>query len=168
MPNEYRNNEIDWSYWLHMPFVTVWQACALSLQIDPNSMSRWGEHYRSGPGAPHIPGEQPNQTERETRKEYGKRVELLRQNLGDRNFFSLPTGRMDYSFNVRLLLRAPTSITMAPVRSKGFSCGIAIPPLFPDTAFPNETWKQGLLYPSDRFKGSQTAVFPARWTGSAD
>ncbi len=33
-------SSIDWDFWLHMPAVTVWQACALSLEIDPDKMNK--------------------------------------------------------------------------------------------------------------------------------
>ena len=29
-------SNVDWDHWLHMPTVKVWQACALSMDIDPH------------------------------------------------------------------------------------------------------------------------------------
>ena len=31
--------EVNWNFWLNMPTVKIWQACALSLDIDPDKMT---------------------------------------------------------------------------------------------------------------------------------
>ena len=32
-------SSVDWDLWLNMPTVKLWQACALSLDIDPDKMT---------------------------------------------------------------------------------------------------------------------------------
>lgn len=45
----------DWSFWLHMPDVELWQACALSIGIDPDKMKVEPNSWLAGPGTDHGP-----------------------------------------------------------------------------------------------------------------
>ena len=42
----------DWSEWLNVPRVTVWQACALSVDIEPHSMRANKDGWMAAEGAP--------------------------------------------------------------------------------------------------------------------
>lgn len=40
---------IDWSFWQHMPAL-LWQACALSLNINPDNIKHHPQSWMNGPG----------------------------------------------------------------------------------------------------------------------
>lgn len=40
---------IDWRYWRHMPEVKQWEACALSLNINPDNMKHSPQGWMAGP-----------------------------------------------------------------------------------------------------------------------
>ena len=40
MDNKVRTNRVDWDHWLNIPTVTLWQAVALSMDIDPDDEQR--------------------------------------------------------------------------------------------------------------------------------
>jgi hypothetical protein len=78
----------DWNFWRHMLQVGAWQACALSVNIDPDSM----EPDMSGGNGPHFGEESfPNNT---IKVEYEKRLRLLKGYLSDSSFFSPSTQHM--------------------------------------------------------------------------
>jgi hypothetical protein len=68
----------DWQFWRKMPHIELWQAPALSLDIEPDSLdfSRYG--WMSGEG-PHI--EEDSFPSAEKFVEYGKRLSLLRPTI---------------------------------------------------------------------------------------
>ena len=41
---------IDWRYWRHMPEIRQWEACALSLNINPDNMKHHPQAWMAGPG----------------------------------------------------------------------------------------------------------------------
>ena len=43
-------NKPNWKEWKHMPEVQAWQACALLLDIEPNSIKRNPYSWMTGPG----------------------------------------------------------------------------------------------------------------------
>jgi hypothetical protein len=45
----------DWSFWPYMSPVQLWQACALSLDIDPDKMKAEPNSWKAGPGSDHAP-----------------------------------------------------------------------------------------------------------------
>tara|TARA_B100000686_G_scaffold201488_1_gene208401 strand:+ start:5209 stop:5619 length:411 start_codon:yes stop_codon:yes gene_type:complete len=47
MDNKVREDNIDWDFWLNIPSVKLWQAVALSIDIDPKKMT--GLMTSSGP-----------------------------------------------------------------------------------------------------------------------
>ena len=77
----------DWEFWLRMPNVKVWQACALSLGIDPDSMKHDRNSWMlGGSGGPIFEsGTFENDAEK---TEFYKRLRLLMANLHDRDHFS--------------------------------------------------------------------------------
>ena len=77
----------NWSDWLLMPDVKVWEACVLSIGLEPESMK--GEDFGwmddNGTG-PYFTRESfPNP---EAEKKYKSRLKVLGRNLSDRNYFS--------------------------------------------------------------------------------
>jgi hypothetical protein len=77
----------NWRVWLLMPDVKVWQACVLSIGLEPSAMDFERElwMYPEGTG-PHIESESfPNP---ETEQQYKDLVEILSANLFDREYFS--------------------------------------------------------------------------------
>jgi hypothetical protein len=103
MESGYRNKRIDWNLWTNLRHVKVWEACALSLQIDPDTMDKhdWSR-YRHGPGGGFHPGEPPGALQRATIAELKTRIRLVDSHLSNREFFAYPDGDMDYSSDVRL------------------------------------------------------------------
>lgn len=77
-----------------MRYVHVWQACLLSLNIDPNELERklragWRDYY--GRNDEYPPVFEPDWfASREEYDEYHDRLKLLINNLATREFFSLP------------------------------------------------------------------------------
>lgn len=92
----------DWEFWQSMPEVKPWQACSLSLNIDPDSMKQ-GQAWMAGPGHGPI-FESMSFPSEEVEQKFGKRLRLLNANLRNREFFSPRTLNMgDSNFNdVRL------------------------------------------------------------------
>lgn len=71
----------NWRTWVPMTYVKVWEACVLSVGLEPSSMEfeddRWGEH-KAGTG-PHIERESfPNP---EIKKDYKDLIKILTANL---------------------------------------------------------------------------------------
>jgi hypothetical protein len=81
------NGSIDWHYWRNMQEVKIWQACILSLNIDPDSMEFDRDGWMDATAeAPHIRRESfysPQDCE-----QYRKRVNLLRSNISKPEHFS--------------------------------------------------------------------------------
>jgi hypothetical protein len=103
MDADYKNPKIDWNYWINRAHVSLWDACALSLQIDPESFNWDHTRYGSGPGGPmYRSGSQATEDQQETLAEHRKRLTLLSQNLRNQQFFSPPSADMVYDNDVRL------------------------------------------------------------------
>ena len=77
----------NWRKWLLMPDVKVWQACVLSIGLEPSTMDfeRESWMYPEGTG-PHIESE--NFPNPETEQQYKDLVEILSANLFDKEYFS--------------------------------------------------------------------------------
>lgn len=77
----------NWSVWLLMPDVKVWEACALSIGIEPSSMEGEEFHWMddSGTGPKFTSETFPNH---EVENKYKDRLKLLGANLTDRDYFS--------------------------------------------------------------------------------
>lgn len=45
---------INWKYWGHLSDIAQWEACALSLNINPHDMKRHPQGWMAGPGSPPI------------------------------------------------------------------------------------------------------------------
>lgn len=67
---------VDWRYWRHMLEVKQWEACALSLNIDPDRMQASPNAWMAGPGngPAFLRGSFPSES---VKIEFEKRVRLL-------------------------------------------------------------------------------------------
>lgn len=88
----------DWDFWLHMPEVKLWQAVALSMNIDPDSLKHHPQACMAGPGAGPIFTED-SYPSREERDRADKRLRLLAANKTVKNGFSPGTLSMDNPAN---------------------------------------------------------------------
>jgi hypothetical protein len=74
----------DWSEWAAVPRVTVWEACALSVDIDPHSMTANPDGWMASESAPFFDRESfPCE---EVMKEFKKRERVLIANVADDSF----------------------------------------------------------------------------------
>lgn len=79
--------EPNWDEWKHIPEVRVWQACALSLNIDPHSMKGLRDGWMAGPG--HGPLFEPESfPSKDAKAKFELRQRVLLANLSNREFFS--------------------------------------------------------------------------------
>lgn len=81
---------IDWRYWRISPEIQQWEACALSIGLNPESMRKHPQAWMAGPGAGPIftDASFPN---REVETEFKKRQRLLEASVFTSGFF--PTVR---------------------------------------------------------------------------
>jgi len=86
-----RERNIDWSYWLAMPEVRVWEAILLSLNIEPQSVTEHRNEWDRD--EPHFLAL--SQPDANLPEEYEKRVQLLCANKHDRALFKPGTIRID-------------------------------------------------------------------------
>ncbi len=80
--------EINWDYWLKLTAVEPWEACALSLDIDPDTMFSDRNGYLVGPGALPMYGPQPNDKTIETLVEFNLRLNRLNRYVDDQQFIT--------------------------------------------------------------------------------
>lgn len=83
----------DWELWQEMRFVEVWQACALSLSLDPNRM-RWvgeSETWKLPPGF-QISFERGSFPSEAVEALCGKRLQLLVSHVHDQAHFNTVIG----------------------------------------------------------------------------
>lgn len=72
----------DWSEWAHIPSVALQEACALSMCIDPHTLvyERMDRSY------------EPDTSDEPVKKEFAKRLRMLRKNIYEPCFSPVPTG----------------------------------------------------------------------------
>lgn len=75
----------DWREWSHTPNVRGWQACALSLDIDPHSICVAGDDWMVSPGSGPI-FERESFPDEETGAKFDLRMRVLVANLGSDRF----------------------------------------------------------------------------------
>lgn len=81
--------DIAWDYWINnLPGAEPWQACALSVDIEPNSMSVDRKDYSMGPGVKAMYGQQPSQEKKNTLMEFKRRLNLLVKDQSNQKFFA--------------------------------------------------------------------------------
>lgn len=81
----------DWNYWKHVDEVMIWQACALALNIDPESMKAHPQSWMA-PGNDIFTEE--SFTSDEQADSFVKLSRRLRENLSNRQHFT-PTSNRD-------------------------------------------------------------------------
>jgi len=96
----------DWSFWQDMPEVELWQACALSLNLDPDSLS---PHYDGagmiGSGLPSFRHE--NFPSAEKWEEFNKRLRLAEANIQQQNAFCPNLIKISNFVRIVLILSKP-------------------------------------------------------------
>lgn len=84
-----RPNTPDWNFWGAMRKAQEWQACALSLNIDPDSMKPHPQAWMAGPDSgPLFTSD--SFPSNDVQVKFEKRLRLLRANRYDRAIFTLP------------------------------------------------------------------------------
>jgi hypothetical protein len=77
----------NWREWKHIPEMEVWKACALSVDIDPNSMeSERGNWMTEASHGPFFTTDSFPSTE--IKEEFALRLRVLKANLGNREYFT--------------------------------------------------------------------------------
>ncbi|SNS34276.1 hypothetical protein SAMN06265795_102300 [Noviherbaspirillum humi] len=80
---------IDWEYWRAMRKAKEWQACALSLGLDPDSMKGHPQAWMAGPGSGQL-FTSDSFPSTDAQVKFEKRLRLLRANRYDRAVFTPP------------------------------------------------------------------------------
>lgn len=94
-------NSPDWREWISTPKVEVWQACALSLNIDPHSLKRRDGYMSESGGSPYF--EDNSFPSKAIREECNLRRRVLIANLrDDPKKFSLTSSTASGYSEVRL------------------------------------------------------------------
>ncbi len=73
----------DWKEWKYTPQARVWQACALSLDIEPYSINFYPLSWQTGPYADQLFEDESFQSENE-KKEFKSRQRILLNNLNSK------------------------------------------------------------------------------------
>lgn len=81
---------IDWEFWAHMPALQVWQACALSVGIEPDNLKPIAHGWMDGVGGDPI-FEEKSFPSRDAKEGYSKRLRLLTAYLTDSDHFRIHT-----------------------------------------------------------------------------
>ena len=114
------SESIDWRYWRILPDIQQWEACALSIGINPERMVRHPEEWMAGPGASPIFTDAgfPN---REAKTEFKKRQRLLEASVFTSGFFPTVQGLV-------MGARWKATIRLDEFASWGAHVGLEIPP----------------------------------------
>jgi hypothetical protein len=88
-PQTSRNAMPDWDFWRSMRAVKEWQACALSLNIDPDSLKPDPQRWMAGPGAGLFFTSR-SFPSNDVEDRFEKRRRILRSNRWDRAIFTVP------------------------------------------------------------------------------
>lgn len=73
----------NWKEWKYTPQVRVWEACSLSLDIEPNSIKKHQLSWMTGPGIDQLFEDESFQSEDE-KKEFKSRQRILLNNLNSK------------------------------------------------------------------------------------
>jgi hypothetical protein len=91
------DSKVDWNFWVTLRQVKVWQAVALSLDLDPDTMNQSRDFWRHPPEDRDIPNVR-------LREEFGLRMRLLVDERLDRERFSEGSDSSDTPANHRVQL----------------------------------------------------------------
>jgi hypothetical protein len=153
MSEGYTNPTLDWHHWLNMANVALWEAVALSLKIDPKSVSaRWYEHkhllYWSGPGGPvRIEDRYTNSEQKAALKEFAQRLERAVSFLRDEAAF--PFVELAYDMRFSRVKLAEFAKWLVASKSAPIACEIR------------------LLYVADNSFGGAPEPAPLAWVEAA-
>lgn len=75
----------DWKFWRHMPEVETWQACALALNFDPDSIQRHPQAWMAGGGDVFMMSSFPSS---EVAQQHDKLLRLLEANRFNAQHFT--------------------------------------------------------------------------------
>jgi hypothetical protein len=98
MLEPFENPTIVWRHWRHLPLIKAWQACALSLGIDPHSMENAWDRWKSGPG---LRGLDADRRLRDYRREYERRLEQAGAHVRAKTF-DLQGRLYDHDWNAEI------------------------------------------------------------------
>lgn len=127
------NKPIDWHYWQNMQEVALWQACLLSLNMNPDAMQYSKHSWMMGPyDGPHF--ELKSFPSDQDLDNYRKRLNLLKSNLPNREHFS--PGKVNMESSNSSGVKLPEFA--AWIKGIGLSIpdeleAIACPPMVPPT-----------------------------------
>jgi hypothetical protein len=91
------DSKVDWEFWVTLRQVKVWQAVALSLGLDPDTMNQSRDYWRHPPEDRDIPNVR-------LRDEFGQRLRLLVGDRLDPTRFTAESNSTDTPANHRVLL----------------------------------------------------------------
>lgn len=80
----------DWDFWRHMSTLKTWQACALSFNIEPDSLRHSRHGWMAGPGG-NVIIEPRSFPSNEIAERFDKRLRLLSAHITNPAFFRLHT-----------------------------------------------------------------------------
>lgn len=78
---------IDWRHWRHMPEIRQWEACALSLNINPDNMKHHPQAWMAGPGSGPIFTDA-SFLSKAVQSDFDKRLRLLGASLFSSGYFT--------------------------------------------------------------------------------
>jgi len=107
----------DWSEWRYIPKVEVWQACALSLNLDPHSLEK-RRYERMSESSPVPYFEDSSFPSKTIRDEFNKRRRMLIANLPNNPAFSFRN----------ILANGCSNVALAEFTTWALSIGWNIPP----------------------------------------
>jgi hypothetical protein len=106
--------DVQWNYWLWLPGVEPWEACALSLDIEPGTMRFDQKDYSVGPGVLAMYGPQPSPEKKYILKEFRRRLKRLRRDVNNLRWFTRDDGKLSLvQFVVWLKARGIVSFPLA-------------------------------------------------------
>lgn len=79
--------QIDWHYWRHMPEVKQWEACALSLNINPDNMKHHPQAWMATPGSGPLFTDA-SFSSKAVQSDFYKRLRLLGASLFSSRYFT--------------------------------------------------------------------------------
>lgn len=89
---------VDWDFWFALPLARLWQAVALSLDIDPDRMDQSRDYWRDGPSEHDVPIAR-------DRAAFRDRLALLIDSRTDSTYFTSGSSSSDTPANHRAELK---------------------------------------------------------------
>jgi hypothetical protein len=171
------DSKVDWDFWVTLREVKVWQAVALSLGLDPDTMNQSRDFWRHSPEDRDIPNVR-------LRDEFSQRLRLLVSDRLDPKRFTGQSNSTDTPANHRVLLaevgtwlaglgRAPVSAAF--LNALGMPAGIALPVSSPEriqapppAPLTAETWQEEQISRTTRSLGMDPLALPVNHSKNAE